>query len=259
MTKEKYNASIIVLAAGTGSRLRPLTESTAKCMVKLANKSILERQLEAYKEHNLPMYIVCGHKPETIDLKHYKRVLNPEYQQSNMVYSLFCLEQVFDGKSDIIISYGDIVYTKDIFEKLINIDHDVSVVADKNWEQLWKLRMDNVLADAETFEVEQDKLVSLGRKIEDNRLPHAQYIGLVKISARIASKIKILWNKLLKKDPTAKDMYFTDFLNLLINQGIIVKPMYIRGGWFELDTVTDFSVYEQEISKVNEVHGYKFE
>ena len=259
MTEEKYNARIVVLAAGTGSRLRPFTESTAKCMVKLANKSILEWQLEAYKNYNLPMYIVCGHKPETIDLEPYKKVFNPDYQKSNMVYSLFCVEQVFDGASDIIISYGDIVYTKNIFEKLINIDHDVSVVADKNWEELWKLRMDNVLADAETFEVEQDNLVSLGREIQDNRLPHAQYIGLVKISARIARQIKMLWNEILKENSIAKDMYFTDFLNFLIHKGIIVKPLYIRRGWFELDSVTDFSVYEREIRKINEVHGFKFE
>ena len=40
---------IIILAAGEGKRLRPLTNEKPKCMVELFGKSILETQIDIFK------------------------------------------------------------------------------------------------------------------------------------------------------------------------------------------------------------------
>ncbi len=37
---------VIILAAGQGTRLRPLTDDRPKCMVEVNGRSIIERQLE---------------------------------------------------------------------------------------------------------------------------------------------------------------------------------------------------------------------
>ena len=42
----RYVMKSIILAAGLGTRLRPITEKKPKCMVNVAGKSILQHQLE---------------------------------------------------------------------------------------------------------------------------------------------------------------------------------------------------------------------
>ena len=54
-----------------------------------------------------------------------------------MVYSLFKFANLFNGKSDIIISYGDIIFKK-VLQKLINEKNDLSTIIDLNWLSYWK-------------------------------------------------------------------------------------------------------------------------
>ena len=44
--------NVIILAAGKGSRLSPLTDNKPKCMVKLFGKSLIEFQLSSFEKFN---------------------------------------------------------------------------------------------------------------------------------------------------------------------------------------------------------------
>ena len=48
----------IIIAAGLGSRLGELTRETPKCMLKINDKSILERQLDAYRANGITEFSV---------------------------------------------------------------------------------------------------------------------------------------------------------------------------------------------------------
>ena len=50
-----------------------------------------------------------------------------------MVYSLFTLKNLFNGKEDLIISYGDIIYKEKILEKLIKSQNQISTIVDLGW------------------------------------------------------------------------------------------------------------------------------
>ena len=52
------------------------------------------------------------------------------------------------GDTDIIITYGDIVYTKQVIQSLIASEDPISLGVDLNWYQYWKTRMENPLEDA---------------------------------------------------------------------------------------------------------------
>ena len=56
----------IILAAGKGTRLRPLTETTPKPLLKIANKPILEYNLDALSGLITEALIVVGYKKEMI-------------------------------------------------------------------------------------------------------------------------------------------------------------------------------------------------
>ena len=89
--KMKYmeKISFLILAAGTGSRLMPHTSNKPKCMVEIDGKPLIERQLAILNEfpHDLKI-IVGGYKGEM--LKKYGTLYfdNPDYENSNMVWSL---------------------------------------------------------------------------------------------------------------------------------------------------------------------------
>lgn len=147
---------------------------------------------------------------------------------------------------DLIISYADIVYKKEILKKLIESKEDFSVVVDRNWKELWSQRMGNPLEDAETLKIRENKIIELGKKPKFYNEIEGQYIGLIKISKNVLTKVIDFYNNLDKnKLYDGKDfnnMYMTSFIQLVIDKLMEVKPVFIDGGWVELDTIEDLSV-----------------
>ncbi|MBI5563115.1 MAG: nucleotidyltransferase family protein [Deltaproteobacteria bacterium] len=64
---ERDNA-VVLMAGGLGSRLRPLTDSTPKPLIKVGNKPILETIIENFVEYGLKrFYISINYKAEMIE------------------------------------------------------------------------------------------------------------------------------------------------------------------------------------------------
>jgi HAD superfamily hydrolase (TIGR01450 family) len=105
----------VILAAGIGSRLRPITNIKPKCMVKVAGKPILEYQLGAYAKAGIEqIIIIAGYKSDTIreycrkiDYCDIKIIENPQYMNTNNMYSLYLARDEIAGKP-FILSNGDV-------------------------------------------------------------------------------------------------------------------------------------------------------
>ena len=119
---------------------------------------------------------------------------NPIFNSTNMLYSLFCAENFLDD--DVIISYSDIIYNTDILNKLIDCKFDIGVVIDKNWKELWSLRMDNPLEDVESLKIVDNKITEIGFKSSDITEIQGQYIGLIKFSKSKITEIKTFYKSL---------------------------------------------------------------
>ena len=75
----------IILAAGEGKRLHPLTLTKPKCMVELFGKPILERQLSIFKKCGIDdICIVTGFKSELINYPNVDYIKNPNFMKTNM-------------------------------------------------------------------------------------------------------------------------------------------------------------------------------
>ena len=102
---------MLIVAAGQGTRLRPLTNHMPKCMVKFKNKSIIKYILDTAKSCGIKdIAIINGYKSEVLEnyLKSEKLnfFTNKNYDMTNMVSSLFTAQEYMND--DLIISYADI-------------------------------------------------------------------------------------------------------------------------------------------------------
>lgn len=234
---------VIILAAGQGTRLRPLTDNIPKCMVPLEGKPLIQYQLEVFERLGIEdIHVVTGYREDVIDFPHVKKHFNKDFMTTNMVSSLFAAEDVMDD--DIIITYGDIVYRDEVLKKLIDSKEKVSVVVDKGWREYWAARMDDPLADAETMILNDDDTIKeLGKKPTSYDQIQGQYIGMMKFSKEAIMEIREFYHNLDKdKIYDGKDynnMYMTSFLQLIGDNLIPLSAVYINNGWMEVDCPED--------------------
>ena len=248
----------IILAAGTGSRLMPLTHDRPKCLIELAGKSLLQWQLEALNQAKIDkISIVVGYKSEFI-IEQYATKFNNifhnhQYLSTNMVSSLFCARTLFD--EDVLVCYGDIIYSPQVVENLFRCKTDFGVVIDKNWYDLWKNRFDHPLDDAETLKIDTEGyIVDIGRKGKISEI-EGQYIGLMKFTKRALGSITALFDEgkyqqqqgeLVWDDLRClENAYMTDLLRALIAKGHKLKEIPIEGDWLEVDTYKDYQLYQR--------------
>ena len=247
--------NVIILAAGQGKRLRPLTDDVPKCMIELFGKTILKHQLDVFQECGIEnIQVVTGYKSELINYPDIECIKNTNFEKSNMMESLFCAREYFTDST--IISYGDIIYEKRVLQRLIDSEEDFSVIVDKNWEEYWSLRFEDPIQDLESMSINSDGYItSIGKKIDGLNDIQGQYIGLMKFQNDAISRIKEFYDKvrmlsLKNKNPlnerlSFENSYMTDFLQGLIDEGNRLKSVEINSGWLELDNMDDFELYKK--------------
>lgn len=241
----------IIVAAGTGSRLRPYTDSVPKCMVNIVGRPMIERQLETLKTLGIDdVTIIGGYRSEVLESLGLDLVLNPRFDKTNMVSTLFCAEDRMRAGEDLLILYGDIVYEPRVLRKLVECEGDVCITADAQWERVWRLRMDDPLQDAESFRHDADmNVIELGRKPKGYEDIQAQYMGLIKVSGDAVERLIDTYRGMDRSATyDGKDfdnMYMTSFIQYLIDSGWQVKVALVENGWLEIDSVEDLETYER--------------
>lgn len=88
----------IILAAGLGTRLRPMTDNTPKALIKVKDKPLVEYQIEFLKEKGIDeIIVVVGYLHEQFDYLKEKYnvelVFNDKYAEYNNFYSLYLVKE----------------------------------------------------------------------------------------------------------------------------------------------------------------------
>ncbi len=256
---------VIILAAGQGTRLRPLTDDRPKCMVEVNGKSIIERQLDTIRNCGVrdeDIAIVTGYCSDVLSNRFKDTAIsfvrNEKFETTNMVYSLMCAEKAMESDSDIVVSYGDIIYDETVFRKVMDAGDELSVIVDDDWYEYWSQRNENPLDDAETLMFDSDDyLTEIGQRTKELDRIQSQYIGLMRFRGKGVEKVLALsaeakrrsgqGEPLWKTDRSYSRMYMTDLLQGMIEEGHKLRAVHINRGWYEIDDGNDLKIAEAGI------------
>ena len=118
----------VILAAGTATRLRPLTNSTPKCLLEVGGSAILERTIFNLVANGInDVVIVTGFLAEQIthfvtekftDIN-FSFIHNPVYDTTNNIYSLWLTRAAVENH-DIVLLDSDIIFDRRIVNLLLN-------------------------------------------------------------------------------------------------------------------------------------------
>lgn len=252
-------AFAVILAAGRGSRMKGLTAARPKCLLELAGKPLLLWQESALKAAGIEkIHVVKGYMADSIP-ERFSSSLNMRWAETNMLSSLLCASSYIDQQfaadfGQFVISYSDIVYSPAHVNALLRDRHDMAITYDTDWEELWRLRFENVLDDAETFLQQDGKLLEIGGKPQSISEIHGQYMGLLKLTQSGWQQIRqlavSLGDKLDKTD-------MTSFLRFLLANGVEIGTVAVQGKWCEADNGHDLEQYETALAQGSWSHDWR--
>jgi choline kinase len=236
----------IIVAAGPGSRLNPLTNERPKCLLEVGGETILERALEALRANGIErIAVVRGYCSQLIDYPNISYYENPNYRENNILRSLFYAEREMDD--DFIFSYSDIIFSSDIVTKLMNKTADIALTVDVNWKQRYQGRDLHPISEAELVKLENGQVVKIGKGVVIPDEAHGEFIGLAKFTKLGAEALRTAYHRIAEERPTApfqhaaslEKAYMTDMIQELVDNGSLVQSIDIKSGWMEIDTPQD--------------------
>ena len=234
----------IILAAGVGSRIRPLTDNCPKSLLRVGGKTILEMMISHIQENGIhEIVFVLGYLQRHIqdyvethfpDLKA-TFITNRRFTETNTGYSLMlAIEAIQD--SPFVKFDADVVFDSQILKNLIECESDNCLCIDKN-----------INLDAEEIKViiDKDNRVLKASKTVNPKDAVGESIGIEKISQH-TSRLLLKELKSMMQDDSNLQEYYEGAYENLIDNNVAFHALDITDlNWIEIDTHGDFETAER--------------
>ena len=237
----------IILAAGLAKRLRPLTDTTPKCLLDVGGKNLLHRTMDNIISNGIKEFIfVTGYRENMIKdflKKNFPNVkidfiTNSDYSNNNNSYSLWMTKDfVID---DFILLDSDILFNAGIITKLLNDENENAAAVNKS-----------VKLDEEQIKVTLDSKNRILRMAKDVPLDEAvgESIGIEKFSKSFGREIFEILDRKILKENNVNEFYEKTFEEI-ISRNDVRNSIYCvdvsEYECIEIDTVEDYYKAQNE-------------
>jgi len=227
----------LLLAAGTGSRLLPLTQDAPKCMTLVSEISILSRLVENLRIQGFTrLVVVTGYLSATIedflgtvynDMS-IEYVHSPVYKTTNNIYSLWMARKVIT--EPFVLIESDLVFDPSLLNEMMYPDR-MAVAGIRDW------------MNGTTVTINEDQKV-MGFNKDTTPLQDDIKFKTVNIYSFSIESWKIISTRLNDhiKDDKVKGYYETVFSELVHEGKLSLQAVsFDRKAWYEIDTLGDLS------------------
>ena len=131
----------LILAAGAGTRLMPLTRETPKCLIDVAGKVLLDREIEVLLDRGLDDIVIATgfghekvrrHAERTWPEGNVQLAFNDKYASTNYIYSMWLAGKVISD--DVLLLHGDLVFDSALLDRLLDSEHANGVLVRRTGE-----------------------------------------------------------------------------------------------------------------------------
>jgi len=233
----------VILVAGTASRLRPLTDSTPKCLLHVGNRSILERTIRAVFNAGVIHFMVVVGFQDWMIKNFLKRnfpslsftfVVNNQFDTTNNAFSLLLAREEIEGH-ELLLLDGDIVFDDELIPFLIKSPHQ-SCLAVRT--------AGNVGEEDIKIEVNGKKeIIRIGKEIAVSSA-FGESIGIGKFSRGDTTKLFQTLEKRIRAENRMHEFYEASFQEMIDGGSRIYALDAGAYRSIEIDTVEDLHAAE---------------
>jgi choline kinase len=229
----------VVLAAGSGRRLRPLTDRVPKCLIEVGGRTLVDRLLDGLATAGVArVVIVTGHLSDRVEAHvasrregpHCECVRNPHFVTTNNAASLAAAREAIGG-GGFLLCDGDLIVSADPLPDLMAHPGDCVLVVDPSVP--WNEEAMKVSIGADRSVRRVSKHLSAGES-------GGESIGLQKIGQRAAPMLWDVLSAVLESD--AASAYYEDAFQKMIDRGVKFETQpVVPGSWMEIDEAADLA------------------
>lgn len=227
----------LILAAGMGTRLQPITYSRPKSMVEVNGIPILFKQINNLLENNVKeIVVVVGYKSEIIveaiskTYNNVKIIINNDYNITNNMYSAYLALDYMYG-NEFLLMNADVFYDSTILKELLKKDYINAIVVEKGTYNEESMKVTYV----------DGRIMEISKKVSQKDA-YGVSIDVYKFSKDAS---KIFYDKVKEYIEDKKD--FNQWTEVALNEilkKIEFRPCPLKGRWVEIDNHDDLKKAE---------------